>query len=514
MQTSIEMSDRERAIRRRLRDDLEHYAAKCMKIRTKEGAVEPFVFNEAQRYLDGRLDRQLEETGKVRALVLKGRQQGVSTYVGARFYHKATHRRGVQVFILTHDQSATDNLFGMVDRYHKNNNPLVTPSTGAANAKELYFDALDSGYSVGTAGAKAAGRSKTVQLFHGSEVAFWPNAASHFAGVVQAVPDLPGTEIILESTANGIGGEFHQRWQLAESGEGDYIAIFIPWFWQPEYRRTVPADFRPNEEERSYAATYSLTMEQVVWMRAKRQELGDPLLFKQEYPANPTEAFIASGTMQFIGSEVAEEAAIREPSWVTGDPTILGVDVARFGDDETVIAVRRGRDARTLPWETFRGLNTMEVVGKVSDAYYRHSADMVFVDEGGIGAGVVDRLSQMGIPVIGVENGRSADRVLLPNGETIKCRNKGVEMWAKMRSWLNKGAIPNDRALVMNLVNRQYGYDADSRIQLEKKDDMKKRGLKSPDRADALALTFAHPVRKNMGNEDWKPSKVRGPQGY
>jgi len=219
----MSMSQREREIRLRLRDDLEAYASRCLKIRTKAGRVEPFEFNSAQLYLHEALERQKAETGKVRALILKGRQMGLSTYTGARFYHRCTHQRGVQVFILTHEQTATDNLFAMVDRYHQNNNPLVTPSTGAANAKELYFDRLDSGYSVGTAGAKAVGRSKTIQLFHGSEVAFWPNAASHFAGVVQAVPDLPGTEIILESTANGIGGEFHQRWQQAENGEAGQV---------------------------------------------------------------------------------------------------------------------------------------------------------------------------------------------------------------------------------------------------------------------------------------------------
>jgi predicted dehydrogenase len=138
------------------------------------------------------LEAQRERTGKVRALVLKGRQQGISTYIGGRYYWRASHSKGVRVFILTHEQDATNNLFGMVERYHSHCPDLVKPVTGAANAKELSFEALESGYAVGTAGAKATGRSQTVQLFHGSEVAFWPNAKTHFAGVVQAIPDLPG----------------------------------------------------------------------------------------------------------------------------------------------------------------------------------------------------------------------------------------------------------------------------------------------------------------------------------
>ena len=224
------LSDRERVIRQRLKSDLEHYAARCLKIRTKAGTIEPLIFNRMQRHLHERLEGQRHRTGKVRVLILKGRQQGCSTYVGARFYHRASHSRGQRVYILTHEQDATDTLFDMVDRFHQHIPPLVKPHTGAANAKELDFDKLDSGYAVGTAGTKAVGRSRTLQLFHGSEVAFWPNAASHFAGVVQAVPDMPGTEIILESTGNGIGGEFHERWQQAEAGIGDYGAIFVPWF--------------------------------------------------------------------------------------------------------------------------------------------------------------------------------------------------------------------------------------------------------------------------------------------
>jgi hypothetical protein len=170
------------------------------------------------RPLHKRLEKQRRETGKVRALILKGRQEGCSTYVTGRFYWRSTHRRGVRLFILTHEDQATQNLFGMVDRYHEHCPALVKPQTGAANAKELYFSKLDSGYKVGTAGTKDIGRSSTVQLFHGSEVAFWPHAESHIAGVLQAVPDLPGSEIVLESTANGIGNPFHQIWRMRRPG--------------------------------------------------------------------------------------------------------------------------------------------------------------------------------------------------------------------------------------------------------------------------------------------------------
>jgi hypothetical protein len=184
------LSERERALRLRLKADLEFYAAACLNIRTKAGTIEPLLFNRMQRYLHARIEDHARRNGRVRVLILKARQQGCSTYIAARYYHRATHARGQQVYVLAHEQAATDNLFDMAQRFHEHCPALVKPHTGSASAKELAFDLLDSGYSVGTAGSKAVGRSKTLQLFFGSEVAHWPNAASHFAGVMQAVPDL------------------------------------------------------------------------------------------------------------------------------------------------------------------------------------------------------------------------------------------------------------------------------------------------------------------------------------
>ena len=140
-----------------LRHDYEFYARNCLKIRTKSGSIAPLIFNRAQRHIHTRLEDQRQRTGRVRALILKGRQQGCSTYVGGRFYHRTTMHHGLRTFILTHEDAATQNLFEMVNRYHEHCPAPVKPSTGAANAKELFFDKLDSGYKVGTAGTKGVG---------------------------------------------------------------------------------------------------------------------------------------------------------------------------------------------------------------------------------------------------------------------------------------------------------------------------------------------------------------------
>src|SRR5690606_18150031 len=110
----------------------------------------------------------------------------------------------------------------------------------------------------------------------------WPHADTHAAGVLQAVPDADGTEVILESTANGVGNFFHEKWRDAEKGVGDFIAVFVPWYWQDEYRKPVDADFQMTEEESEYAGAYGLDREQIAWRRNKLAELKDPVLFKQE----------------------------------------------------------------------------------------------------------------------------------------------------------------------------------------------------------------------------------------
>ena len=322
-------------IRRRLRDDFKYYAEKCLKIRTKKGDIEPLLLNQAQECIHNAAEKQLAETGKIRINILKGRQQGASTYVEGRLYWKTTHREGVRAFILTHEEDATKNLFEMAQRYHDNNNPLVKPSTGASNAKELYFDNLDSGYRVGTARTKGTGRSSTVQYFHGSEVAFWTNAEDHAKGVMQAIPDANGTEVFRESTANGMGNYFHEQWKMAERGLGEYINVFVPWFWQDEYSKEVPKDFAQSVEEEEIAGHYGLNDGQLAWRRAKIIELsakgadGDAA-FKQEYPLNSAEAFQLTGKIGLISPVVVMKA---RKSTVNGNgPLIVGVDPSRGGD--------------------------------------------------------------------------------------------------------------------------------------------------------------------------------------
>lgn len=489
------LTDRERAIRQRLKDDFIHYADRCLRIRTKLGSVEPFILNKAQLYLHQRLEEQLQNTGKVRAIILKGRQQGCSTYVGGRYYWKVTHRKGVRAFILTHEEEATNNLFDMTKRYHEHNNVLVKPSTSASNAKELIFDRLDSGYKLGTAGNKATGRSQTLQYMHGSEVAFWPHADEHAAGVMQAVPDIESTEIILESTANGIGNYYHKMWQQAESGQSEYQAIFIPWYWQDEYSKPAPAGFFMSTEEHEYQELYGLTLEQMVWRRAKIIELkNDETRFDQEYPATAAIAFQTSGQDSLIKPNIVMKARKHSIASSYG-PRLGGLDPARFGDDRTSFIMRQGRKASQL--QSWEKKDTMEVAGLAVRLIKEHDLVMLFIDVGGLGAGVYDRLLEMGY----------GDKIMAVNGgekaiDNEKYFNKRAEMWGEMRDWFADVAgvdIPDSDSLHGDLTGPAYSYDSNSRLKIERKEEMKKRDLRSPDEADALALTFAFPVHESMG---------------
>lgn len=216
-------------------------------------------------------------------------------------------------------------------------------------------------------------------------------------------------------------------------------------------------------------------------------------------------AYETIGDTQFIPASIVEAAMRAEARATVFDEVTMGIDVARYGNDETVIAVRRGRDARSEPWLFFRGLDTMEVAARVAGEMDRLGPDACFVDVGGIGAGVVDRLRQLGRDIIAVDSSRASDGLA-----SIKAANKRAEMWGRMRDWLLQGqvAIPNDIKLESQMTSVQYKHDTNNAVLLEKKEDIRKRLLPSPDRADALALTFAYSVSKR--SEDTREDNFLG----
>lgn len=484
----------------RRRNSLPIFGLDCLKIRTKAGKIVPFELNEAQTVLHETIERQLAELGFIRALVLKGRQQGISTYTAARFYWKSSLRKGVNVYILAHEQAASDKLFDIVDRY-QTLNPL-RPHVGASNAKELVFDKLDSRYMVATAGTKAGGRGGTVSLLHGSEVAFWANAPDHFAASVQGVPLEDGTEIILESTSAGAGGEFYERWLDAEAGRGDYIPIFLPWWLSSEYRRKPPEGFELSSDadddmmsEVEYAETYGLDMEQMCWRRNKIIELRSEITFMREYPATPAEAWTAAAGMEpFISSLLATRCTKRKNIEGVG-PLILGVDPASNGGDRFSVSARRGQK---VLWTKYRNkIDSLEGTAWIKELIDTLNPARVNIDTGNIGAAIVTNLKSYGpkyVKIVRGVNFGATSQAKLAKPKAPGPKNVRAEIWGRMRDWMadrdNPASLPDMDALRTDLSAPQLKPQPNNDFLLESKTDMKKRKVRSPDLADSIALTF------------------------
>ena len=384
------MTPVERRIRQKLKNDFIFYAERCLKIKDKQGALLPFRLNAAQAHVHGQIEQQRRATGKVRALILKGRQQGCSTYVEGRFYWSVTHTPGAQAFILTHLEEASKGIYQIAKRFHDHCPALVRPHTGLANSRELVFDRLDAGYRIGTAKSPGVGRSNTLQFFHGSEVAYWSNAEEHIAGILQAVPDMSGTEVILESTSAGADGVFHAMCRDAQAKRSDYIFIFVPWFWQPEYQKEISDDARLTSEEIEYQALYNLTPKQIFWRRGKIAELGSLATFRREYPATPEEAFEAERPGALWLRETLRINRRQRPDMPDLVRIVIAVDPAatsaQASDETGIIAAGLGTDGHAYVLEDLSGRYTPDAWARiVIDAYHRHNADRIVaeVNQGG-----------------------------------------------------------------------------------------------------------------------------------
>ena len=474
----------------RILKNLPLFAKNFLVIHDKSGAESKFRFNRAQQYIHERLEAQIKATGKVRALILKGRQQGVSTYVQARFFHKIVTKRGKKAFILTHLSDATRAIFEMTKRYSENIDRDLFAQPDKKNDNMLTYNLLGSGYRVGTAGSAEIGRSMTNQYLHLSEYAFYKDAARISMGLMQTVAEINDTEVIKESTANGVDNDFYMDWQEAKNGKSRYQAIFVPWYWQDEYCIDDEA-FIATDEEREWLEKFGdngLKLGHFNWRRIKLQDFkGDYdqkcRRFRQEYPFTDDEAFISSVTDTFIQIESVKTA--RKNVVDSKSNLVIGIDPARKGDDRTAIIRRRGRRAFGL--ETHYNIDTMELVGIIRRLIDKEHPKRVCIDSIGIGAGVVDRLHELGYDIVeGVNVARRAT-------EPDKYKNLRAELWDWMRDWFIQEMpveIPDSDELQTDLCGLGYKYDSSDRLQIESKDDAKKRGLLSPDTSDALMLTF------------------------
>ncbi len=295
--------------------DFTSFAIDNIKIITKDarrGFID-FSFNSCQKKITELLEKQLEDTGKVRAIILKARQQGISTYCAGRVFWKTYFTPHARSVVMAHDSATSDALFNLSKNIIRNMKPSYKPNEVKSNAKEIVISSPHfkkeggekpiSSYRLYTAGSPEAGRGTTPTIAHLSEVAFWQHDEKILAGLFQGISEAPGTEVILESTANGAQGEFYRLWKGALDGENEYLPIFLPWFTTSEYYREPPEGFERSSEEELLVEQHNLNNGQLYWRRLKIAEGGE-LKFRQEYPATPDEAFITAGKSVFAMDKV------------------------------------------------------------------------------------------------------------------------------------------------------------------------------------------------------------------
>jgi hypothetical protein len=291
-------------VRRRFYEDFTFYSPRALKIRTKKNEIAPFVLNAVQKRFHDAVEEQRARTGRVRFIILKGRQQGLSTYVSGRMFWRLSQRSAKKGLVVAHKADSTRALFDMYQRYYTTCPAQLKPSHRFSSRKELVFDKLDTGIMVATAGGDGIARGETLSDAHLSEYAFWQasTAQENLNGLLQAIPNADDTEIFIESTANGYN-DFHRLVDEALRGEGEFELFFAAWFETPEYREPVPDGFERTMEEDDLASLYGLDDDQLVWRRRKIAAVGREL-FMQEYPCSVEEAFIASGRPVFDPEQI------------------------------------------------------------------------------------------------------------------------------------------------------------------------------------------------------------------
>lgn len=314
------------------------YFEKCLKVQPREGGgVVPFKLNGPQKLLS-HIFAEIQKQGRLlRVLILKGRRMGVSTYVAGRFYRKTSRMKSCYSLLVTHEPQASEFIFRMIKRFYNLAPKQERPQILANNARLLEFNnsdgtGLDSAFRVATAGKDDVGSGQGVHLLQLSECPKFPemNAEGLIKSVLPCVPPEPDTEIIFEGTANGVGGEFYNRFwsaryrcwisKLDDNGSpviefteneeadttNDYTAIFLPWFIFEKNRKALPPHFTLTEEEERLKKSFNLCDEQIFWRRftISNEFKGDKRLFSEAHPDTPESAFLSTGLPSFDNEQL------------------------------------------------------------------------------------------------------------------------------------------------------------------------------------------------------------------
>jgi hypothetical protein len=302
----------------RWQNDAATYFRECLKIQDKTGQLVPFESNEHQSIVNEEMARQEALGIPVRIIILKERQSGNSTISQGHIFRKIRFSPA-NAKVVAHDVETTELLFKMCRRFYDNLPKEEQIPLESYRRKGLEFSPPHGGtISIGTAGTDTTGRGGTTMYLHCSEVAYYPDSQNLMASLLNSVPDVPGSMVILESTANGMGGWFHDMWLKAKAKQSAFVPLFFSWKDFSEYSSRVPDptvfESSLNPKERYIRTKFNLTLQQLYWRRNTIQTKcsGDEQLFAQEYPLDDVEAFIVSGRGKFDRESVSNWP-IQEP---------------------------------------------------------------------------------------------------------------------------------------------------------------------------------------------------------
>jgi len=325
---TLDREAHERVIRwSRAPEHFGRWCARVLKIVTKEHGLQPLAWNFAQRHVAEIADAQLRSTGRVRIIILKARQEGLSTWVAARLFWRCSlwpFRRGM---VLADKLKRTHLLYDIYEVFRDRMPPGGMPHLVASSQSELAW-ATGSRLSVDTAGDVDIGRAGTIHLLHASEVASYEHAEDVWISLGGALAKGAGSEAYLESTAKGVGNLFHRLWLQAVARDSNWKAVFLPWFIHEEYALAdVPAALADAiassddpfereaqdtgilwpEVESGDGRRHKLTISQLAWRRREIADTyaGDERAFRQENPATAREAFLVSGATFFDADALA-----------------------------------------------------------------------------------------------------------------------------------------------------------------------------------------------------------------
>ncbi len=303
------------------------WMASNLKIVDMDGKISRLSLNIAQRMLHKTIeDIQLANGYPVRIIICKARRTGMSTYSEGRFFYEINKRKNVNAVVASADIASTNKVFKMAKMFQKNMPRSIRRTTDYSNRKEIvYADPHGSAFIAQTAGTDVLGRGGQNHYFHATEFGHWKDAKTQFGSAMQEVPD-NDSMVIIESTANGVGGAFHDMfWQAVDDWKfskspGNFLPVFLPWFIFPDYQRKIPYDVKfqvgkPHasntppewlEVENELVRKYGLSIQQLYWRRwaIKNKCQNDMVLFEQEYPRDPNVAFSSTGRNVFLHSKV------------------------------------------------------------------------------------------------------------------------------------------------------------------------------------------------------------------